>query len=389
MTYRFAYQGLRRMICGRDEKKELSIFILILLTIMSLKPISAESAVSADKISRVPLYGQIRSVDKAEDVIVESDDNEKYSYKMIKDIIVDSKGNIFLLDADKIFQYGREGRFIKTIGRNGQGPGEFINPLKLFIDDKDHLYVDDQGRSISEFDGKGVFVESIRLKFSKAAIPLSLRKYRVDDEGNIIAIRQSFDEKGIEHTCVMANRSGEIIREMFRIEQGGIRVKGTAGGGAMGGLEHPYSQKIHICFLSDGTICYGNNTSASLHLADTAGKDIVVFGKEEKPESLSRAEIDHLGIKKDEIPEHKPYFKDILCDERGRIYVIRISPILEKRTDQDIDIFSRDGRYLYQMKTPLCPMVIKNGYFYGYEYDENDRVVVKRLLIPDYDSLKY
>jgi hypothetical protein len=138
---------------------------------------------------------------------------------------------------------------------------------------------------------------------------------------------------------------------------------------------------MHICFLSDGTICYGNNTSASLHLADTAGKDIVVFGKEEKPESLSRAEIDHLGIKKDEIPEHKPYFKDILCDERGRIYVIRISRYWRKERTRHSTYSAGTGDTLSNENSSLSNGH-KKRYFYGYEYDENDRVLSNDCLFP-------
>lgn len=62
-------------------------------------------------------------------------------------VSVDSKGDIYILDQGnyRIQKYDADGNFVKTIGRQGQGPSEFILPGAIYIDKDDNLYVNDAG----------------------------------------------------------------------------------------------------------------------------------------------------------------------------------------------------------------------------------------------------
>ena len=94
-----------------------------------------------------------------------SGDEHKTFFK-INDIKTDKDGNIYVLDSGnyRIQKFSREGEYIATIGQKGQGPGEFENPISMFIDEKDTLYVMDQSLlKITWFDPKGHYVSSIRL----------------------------------------------------------------------------------------------------------------------------------------------------------------------------------------------------------------------------------
>ena len=52
------------------------------------------------------------------------------------DVAVDKAGNIYILDSGnaRIQKFGPDGKYLATIGRKGQGPGEFILPDGLDID---------------------------------------------------------------------------------------------------------------------------------------------------------------------------------------------------------------------------------------------------------------
>lgn len=77
----------------------------------------------------------------------------------------DTSGNIFISDQkwSHIFKFGPSGNFLKTIGRKGQGPGEFMNPYCLTVTE-DFLIVSDTGaRKIQVFDREGKYLKSIKV----------------------------------------------------------------------------------------------------------------------------------------------------------------------------------------------------------------------------------
>jgi hypothetical protein len=77
-------------------------------------------------------------------------EDENLAFNSPSDIAMDSSGNIYILDSgnQRIQKFSPAGKYLATIGRKGQGPGEFVSPSSLAIDSKGYLYVLDpnQGR---------------------------------------------------------------------------------------------------------------------------------------------------------------------------------------------------------------------------------------------------
>ncbi len=76
------------------------------------------------------------------------------------DIEEDPSGNVYVLDyrANNIKIFSSEGKFIKTIGRQGQGPGDFNGPFLLAVT-KDRIYVwDSRNRRICVLTHDGEFI---------------------------------------------------------------------------------------------------------------------------------------------------------------------------------------------------------------------------------------
>jgi hypothetical protein len=63
------------------------------------------------------------------------------------DVVVNSQGHIFVLDQrnTRIQKLSPEGASLQSIGRHGQGPGDFQAPFSMDIDSADRLYVFDYG----------------------------------------------------------------------------------------------------------------------------------------------------------------------------------------------------------------------------------------------------
>ena len=90
------------------------------------------------------------------------------------DVAWDAAGNIFVADGAgnaRIAKFDKDGKFIKSWGKRGAGPGEFANVLSIVVDAQGNVYAGDGGnKRIQVFDNNGVF----KTMFSNAGNPQAM-----------------------------------------------------------------------------------------------------------------------------------------------------------------------------------------------------------------------
>ncbi|MCM3878916.1 MAG: peptidyl-alpha-hydroxyglycine alpha-amidating lyase family protein [Vicinamibacterales bacterium] len=91
------------------------------------------------------------------------------------DVAWDAQGNIFISDGlaanARVAKFDRNGKFIKSWGIRGSGPGQFINPKGVAVDAQGNVYVADMGnRRIQVFDNEGTF----KTQFINVGIPRAI-----------------------------------------------------------------------------------------------------------------------------------------------------------------------------------------------------------------------
>jgi len=81
------------------------------------------------------LFGEIK-FELEEDLSIGSEENENFLFYRAWNIAVDKEGNIYVSDGGnhRIQKFDSDGNHLQTIGRKGQGPGEFESPSNLFLD---------------------------------------------------------------------------------------------------------------------------------------------------------------------------------------------------------------------------------------------------------------
>src|SRR3954468_7145886 len=93
------------------------------------------------------------------------------------DVAWDAAGNIFISDGygnARVAKFDKNGKFIKSWGATGAGPGQFNTPHSIAVDARGNVYVADMGNQrIQVFDNDGTFKSEIKNVGAPRAICIS------------------------------------------------------------------------------------------------------------------------------------------------------------------------------------------------------------------------
>jgi hypothetical protein len=151
---------------------------------------------------------------------------EKEMFGYIKGVAFDSEGNIFIADSYEltIKVFDEQGNFMKTFGREGNGPGEFItlSDLHWCRFDKTLYIPDRRNNRISKFTPDGKFIEAIKTNRFK------IRVERIDsfEDGKFMLTGMRFGGDFADYRIIVVDRSFENVLaeygEDFPIHQIGM-----------------------------------------------------------------------------------------------------------------------------------------------------------------------
>ncbi len=113
--------------------------------------------------------------------------------------------------AHQIFMFNEQGKFIKKIGREGQGPGEFGNPFSMAVTSESLLVGDNSHRRIQIFDFEGNYLQGIKVRNSYLDMEIS-------QNGLIYAVplRRSYESLLIN----VINSQGRSVNSFGRLRFG-------------------------------------------------------------------------------------------------------------------------------------------------------------------------
>lgn len=362
------------------------------------------NGVKVIKNPKDPLYGEI-SFELEEDLSIGNEEDENYMFYEIQDLEIDSQGNILVMDFKnfRIQKFDAKGHFLKTIGRKGQGPGEFERLGQIFLDSKDNLYVNEMFK-MQIFSNKGEFVRSIKIK-NPIMYPGLITG------GRIVAMVYNFTPKERTSDLILLDSEGKKIKTIYSCPM--VRMIEIRKGNLRMGFGNPLSPFLYSCLIHEELGVYGYSSEYKLYGTNSEGKTILVIEKEESGQPFTSKERNEFiddqfklnrgkekGLSKSDFQkaikfsDFRPFFDWIMKDDKNNIYVKRTKSNINREKVMDFDLFNEKGYYLYRIKIPVelfkfSTLKIRRGKFYTLWKDtETGYEKIKRYRIKNLDQLK-
>jgi len=153
----------------------------------------------------------------------ESDDDNFMFYDP-SDVAMDLEGNVYIADAgnNRIQKFDSEGNYIRTYGREGQGPGEFKMPADIEIDKEGNIYVADAGnRRLQILNNEGEYLNGFVLEKGVGEINVDSNNNIYISAGGMVMITMGAggSEKPPEEPLITCyDNEGNIIGDIGKKE---------------------------------------------------------------------------------------------------------------------------------------------------------------------------
>jgi hypothetical protein len=303
-----------------------------------------------------------------EDFSIGEEDQEEEIFSQMSAVTVDDKGNIYILDREEniIKIFDSKGKFLRSFGKQGQGPGEMNGPIGLRITPDNELMVEDTlNQRLAFFSLDGKFLR--QLSTAKA---LGLALVRIDSKGNIMGQQ-------------IVTAEGKITREVKKYDSELnplFTIAALDFPNVLTEKFNPFDLIFYSELAKDDTIYYGNLKEYKIEVFNPDGKIIkrilkeynpVKITEKDKEEYLARLPSVAVAFKdRIEFPKNYPACQSFSLDDQGRL-IVRTWERGKERGEFYYDVFDSEGRYIAKILLDVEPMVWKASKLYAVEETED------------------
>lgn len=325
------------------------------------------------------------------------DGPEPLIFSTIAGLAVDAEDRIYVLDreANELRIFTRTGEHVRTVGRAGEGPGEYRNANGLVWLSPDTLVVVDQrGERYSVLTREGEFVRSVpRMLLFYAWVfqggHADGRIYELASVGHTADDRRG----GLLGTPLLGGGDSVVRRDTVLLpvpagpafESFSIR---TARAAMVMGV--PFTARPAYHLDAAGTIWHGHGNAFRVARSTLAGDTIMEIVLDAEPAPVTAAELaewersESTSVNRframggqldlDRIPKVKPFFDGLYRDPEGYIW----ASVPAGPQEAVFAVFDSGGRFLGRLqasgfrRNAYVPPVVRNGRLHLAGQDELD-----------------
>ncbi len=336
-------------------------------------------------------------------------DNPNLLFGDIRGIQATSDGTIYVLDhqASEVRVFDSDGRYLRTIVRQGEGPGEITSANGIILSGDSLLWIHDHGKwRIVGVDLDG---EQVR-RFNKPVLSYGAMWDGVfDNRGRYWRYESHSDEDrpyppphgwskstwrryfkyhnlsdGAVDSVYLGERVSRSYHHHYRESNGRLRFLGrrfvpgeTAVVNPSGGFWHANTGAYRIVRTGEGgdTLLVIEAGVPAMPVTDEDRSAYIEENVEDRPEARGAAEAVAALL-----PDVKPVLRRMFVDDEGRLWVQRLTPA---DAPAFFDMFSEDGDYLGSVRFAFTPAFtryfwVQHGNIYTWVVDEMDVPYVVR-----------
>lgn len=341
---------------------------------------SAQDAVSV-RADDQPVWGDRPQLQRELRIGV-VDGPEERSFGRIVGIAVSASGDLWVADAQAttIRRFDASGSYLGSVGRSGEGPGEFqaLAGLQRTPDGRFAAW-DARLKRVSYFDSSGEYVESVRVP-AQFEVGSSLEAFRVGVNGELFVLGANVTPP-------------DPVIQMFYMQLRGsdppdtIRVPAYDPRGPVRGMRsylvaamYPFATMTYSALSPAGHLVIGRNDAYAIHSRTADGRPLRIERRYDPVavQGAERRQLARLGAHfrrrnpsasetSTAVPRAKPPFWHLWVDHDQRIWVARHGRAV-RRTEAPHERARREqfGNPLVEWWDPLAFDVIdRSGRFLG------------------------
>jgi len=335
---------------------------------------------------------------------IEGDENYMFGENIVFN--TDQEGNFYVADYDnnRILKYDPKGKYLLTIGRKGQGPGEFQRLSAPRFDKDNNLYVADIiNRRISFFDKNGKYLKQIQMQeryfdpYINSRGFIVANKWNMFQEANVnkqISTYGLFDDK--------FNLVAELYKDEIEISMLAGRDESSIADSLAKAISlTAFRPQVRYELANNDFIYLGYPDKYEINIYSPEGKLMKKITRDYNPIAVNEKDKDNFvkmaidgfsapifteelkkkAFQKIKYPKYKPAYQNFTLMENGWLAVI-VDSIEDEYTL--FDIFDQEGKYIANFRTTISAemmfsesLFFKNGKAYAV-VTEDDYKFVKR-----------
>jgi hypothetical protein len=296
-----------------------------------------------------------------------------YAFGQVRTFVVDDAGSIYVLDsqASHVKVFDASGKYVRTIGRQGQGPGELESPMTLSLNrTSSELAVHQASRRMSYFKTDGTFLRHLSFKEMWAL------RGRVDSKGNIYITEGIVDPKDPRYELKKLGPDASVIAMLAKSPAPNASVKFD-----------PFMAISYFQIDPSDSVVYGYPETYEIQFFGPSDQNIFKKIRREYDPVLVTAE-EKEEQKKDIPPgitlnfdfsKYHSAFSRFFLSDLGHVIV----QTWEKTKDGKSihDIFDAEGRFIGRVPLKPSGVEVLKGKYYALEEDEDGYKLVKRYAV--------
>ena len=312
----------------------------------------------------------------------------------VRDVAFDSADYMYVLDAGnrRVLQFDPQGQFVRQMGREGMGPGEFAGPVAIEVTHQGLIVVSDVRHGFVVFDSNGNHVRNVRYRERTGSVAVGLGvapvgevfwldsspSFGSDPDSTYWSVYRHSLQEDDDPTLLLRFLVAQQLRTI--VTSTGFAVRRSA----------QYSVAPSLGVLPDGSVVVLKDEDYIVRVFGATGQETrQMVGSvrarrvtEEDREAWYERNARSLPTVRYEMPfaDRMSVLTGVRTDPAGRIWIRRRGP--DGAESGPIDLVTGGGRYIGTVLDQGMPAAVSESNVAAYiERDDLgvERVVVRRL----------